>query len=415
MFKKSPLFIIGILFFIFGFVTWLNSTLVPFLKIACELNNFESYFVTFMFYIAYFIFAIPSSRVIDRIGYHCSMSVGLLVMAIGAAFFIPAAITRFYLFFLAGLFLMGAGLALLQTAANPYAAVLGPPQTAARRISVMGVCNKFAGILAPLVLGSITLRNADKIAEQAVKAVSLAEKEVLLDGLAGSCLVPYLCMIAVLAVLALFIKTVSLPEIKMEDSSGEECANDKKKDSIFRYPYLWGGVIALFFYVGAEVISVDSLISYAVSLGVSTASATKFPAFSMLAFLIGYFVGILGIPRLFSQRTALILSSVGCLLVATAALLTPGLASVYILVWMGLTNAMIWPAVWGLAIEGLGRYTALGSSLLVMAIVGGALIPLLFGHLVDLSGYHMAYLLFYPCYLIILVYALWKKPKKYYL
>ena len=152
MFKKSPLVVIGALLFIFGFVTWLNSTLVPFLKIACELNNFQSYFVTFMFYIAYFIFAIPSSRVIDRLGYKRSISLGLAVMAVGAVLFIPAACSRFYLFFLAGLFLMGAGLALLQTAANPYAAVLGSPQTAAKRISIMGVCNKFAGILAPLVL-----------------------------------------------------------------------------------------------------------------------------------------------------------------------------------------------------------------------------------------------------------------------
>lgn len=411
MFKKSPLFVIGILFFIFGFVTWLNSTLVPFLKIACELNNFESYFVTFMFYIAYFIFAIPSSRVIDKIGYHRSMSVGLWIMAMGAAFFIPAAITRFYLFFLIGLFLMGAGLALLQTAANPYAAILGPPETAAKRISIMGVCNKFAGILAPLILGSITLKNADKIAEQAAAATSMAEKESLLDGLAASCLVPYICMIAVLAILALFIRFVTLPEIQQK----AETVENNKKDSIFSYPRLWGGVAALFFYVGAEVISVDSLINYAASLGISTVAATKFPAFSMVAFLIGYFIGILGIPRLFNQRTALILSSVGCMVVATAALLTPGLASVYILVWMGLTNAMIWPAVWGIAIEGLGRHTALGSSLLIMAIVGGALIPLLFGHLVDLFGYRYAYLIFYPCYAVILLYALWKKPKKCYL
>lgn len=414
MFKKSPLVVIGALFFIFGFVTWLNSTLVPFLKIACELNNFQSYFVTFMFYVAYFIFAIPSARVIDRLGYKKSISVGLGVMAVGAALFIPAAWSRFYLFFLSGLFLMGAGLALLQTAANPYAAVLGSPQTAARRISIMGVCNKFAGILAPLVLGAITLKSADAVLQQ-IQEPSLTEaaRAQMLDDLALQCVIPYLCIVAVLTLLALFIRQVSLPDIQKEKTVSGQAEGGR--DSIFRHGNLWGGVLALFFYVGAEVISVDSLINYASSLGISNYSAKIFPSLSMVAFLIGYLIGIVGIPRWFSQRTALILSAAGCLAVVTASLLCSGILSVYILVWLGLTNAMIWPAVWGLAIEGLGKHTAMGSSLLVMAIVGGALLPLLFGRLVDAFGYGSAYLLFYPCYAIILGYALWQKPKNCYL
>lgn len=415
MHKNSPLTVIGILFFIFGFVTWLNSALVPFLKIACELNNFESYFVTFMFYIAYFIFAIPSARVIDRIGYRKSISVGLWVMAAGAVFFIPAALTRFYIFFLSGLFLMGAGLALLQTAANPYAAVLGSPETAARRIGIMGICNKFAGILAPLILGSITLKSADAVVRQMQDpALSVVQRMKILDHLALQCLVPYICIVAVLALLALFVRKVSLPDIE-KDTIPCDVETKGKKDSIFRYGRLWGGVLALFFYVGAEVISVDSLINYASSLGISNYSAKIFPSLSMVAFLIGYMIGIIGIPRWFSQRTALILSAAGSLAVVTASLLFSGVFSVYILVGLGLTNAMIWPAVWGLAIEGLGKHTSLGSSLLVMAIVGGALLPLLFGRMVDMAGYSSAYMLFYPCYIIILGYALWKKPKTCYL
>lgn len=405
MLKKSPLVVIGALFFIFGFVTWLNSTLVPFLKIACELNNFQSYFVTFMFYIAYFIFAIPSSRVIDRIGYQRSISVGLGVMAVGAMLFVPAAYSRFYLFFLAGLFLMGAGLALLQTAANPYAAVLGSPQTAANRISMMGVCNKFAGILAPLVLGSVTLKSADAVLRQ-IQDSSLTEaaRAEILDSLALQCVIPYLCIVATLALLSLFIRRVSLPDIRKDETVAELAAD--RKDSIFRHGNLWGGVLALFFYVGAEVISVDSLINYASSLGISSYSAKIFPALSMVAFLIGYLLGIVGIPRWFSQRTALILSASGCMAVVTASLLCSGILSVYVLVWLGLTNAMIWPAVWGLAIEGLGKHTSLGSSLLVMAIVGGAVLPLFFGHWVDTAGFRTAYLLLFPCYLTILIYAL---------
>ncbi len=402
MFKKSPLVIIGILFFIFGFITWLNSALVPFLKIACELNNFESYFVTFAFYIAYFIFAIPSSRIIDRIGYRRSLSAGLGVMALGAAFFIPASLTRFYLFFLVGLFLMGAGLALLQTAANPYAAVLGSPQTAARRISIMGMCNKFAGILAPLIFGTVALKKADAVMEQ-LKDVALqaSARERILDVLAAECVLPYVFIVLSLASLALFIRRSALPE--MEKTEEKESAAGF---NFFSRPRLWGGVLALFFYVGAEVIGVDSLINYAVSYGIPAYSAKVFPALSMVAFLIGYLLGVVGIPRWFSQRSALIASAFGSMVVVAVALLVPGMASVYIMVWLGLTNAMIWPAVWGVAIEGLGKYTSLGSSLLIMAIVGGAVLPLLFGYWVDTAGFRMAYLLLFPCYLIILIYAL---------
>lgn len=406
MSRKSPLIIIGLLFFIFGFITWLNSALVPFLKIACELNNFGSYFVTFVFYIAYFIFAIPSAKIIDRIGYRRSISLGLGVMALGGLFFIPAAMTRFYLFFLTGLFLMGAGLALLQTAANPYAAVLGSPQTAARRIGIMGMCNKFAGILAPLFLGALVLKEASVVKDRIENtALSVLERNGMLDALAGKCLLPYIGIVLALILLAFLVSRSDLPE--MAGKTDEVLENNEDPGlKLFSRPRLWGGVLALFFYVGAEVISVDSLINYAQFYGISAYSAKIFPSLSMLAFLIGYLIGVVGIPRWFSQRSALILSAMGSLVVVAATLLASGMASVYFLVWLGLTNAMIWPSVWGLAIEGLGRHTSTGSSLLIMAIVGGALLPLLFGYAVDTAGFRRAYLLLFPCYLIILLYGL---------
>lgn len=419
MFKKTPLAIIGILFFIFGFITWLNSALVPFLKISCELNNFESYFVTFVFYIAYFIFALPSAKVIDKIGYRRSITVGLLVMALGGLFFIPAALSRFYLFFLTGLFLMGAGLALLQTAANPYAAILGPPETAARRISIMGVCNKFAGVLAPLVFGSVALGAADRIMKELeTPGLTLMAREEMLDALAHKCLIPYILIVAFLCLLALFVKISKLPDIAQDDSRKQEaCGNEANQSSqglrLFSRPTLWGGVLALFFYVGAEVISVDTLIGNAMEQGMPPSSAKIFPAFSMVAFILGYFLGIIGIPKLFNQRTALILSASASIAVVLAAIFTPGLASLYILVWLGFTNAMIWPAVWGIAIQGLGKYTSLGASLLIMAIVGGAIIPLLFGKMADLIGFRLSYWLVIPCYAFILAYALFiAKPKE---
>lgn len=408
--SKSPLLIVGILFFIFGFVTWLNSALVPFLKISCELNNFESYFVTFVFYIAYFVFAIPSAKVIDRLGYHRSITVGLCVMAVGASLFIPASLTRQYMYFLSGLFMMGAGLALLQTAVNPYVAVIGPAESAARRISIMGVCNKFAGVLAPLVFGSVVLRDvqaiSDRLSEGGLDAV---QQSMLLDSLAIKCLVPYILIVVFLIFLAVFVKYSPLPDIEPE-SSADSFQGEKFR--LGHYPKLYLGAVALFFYVGAEVIGVDSLISYSHDMGMNPLRAKIFPALSMVTFILGYLLGILGIPRLFSQRTALIGSAVSCMVVLVVSILTPGLASVYVLVWLGFTHAMIWPAVWALAIGGLGKHTSIGSSFLIMAIVGGALIPLFFGRMVDEVGFRSAYWIMLPCYLYILIYGLVTKPDR---
>lgn len=402
--NKSPLILIGILFFIFGFVTWLNSTLVPFLRMSCELTHFESYLVTFAFYIAYVIFALPSGRIISRVGYSRSMTIGLSVMALGAVFFVPAAYTRFYLFFLIGLFLMGAGLTLLQTAANPYAAVLGSPETAARRISLMGICNKFAGVLAPLILGSIVLGDTGYITSQLdTLAAGDPLRDALLDELSRRCIVPYCFIILFLFVLAGFVHFSPLPDIPLSEESGSR--------SRIASPRFWFGVIALFFYVGVEVIGMDSLIGYAMSHGMEASSAKIFPALSMVAFILGYLIGILGIPRFFSQKTALILSASASMVVMAAAILTPGIASVYVMVFLGLTHAMVWPAVWGLALEGLGKQISTGSSLLVMAVVGGALLPLLFGLLIDRVGHQSAYWMTLPCYAVILLYAVTVKKR----
>ena len=399
--NKSPLILIGVLFFIFGFVTWLNSTLVPFLRMACELTHFESYLVTFAFYIAYVIFALPSGKIITRVGYSRAMTIGLSVMGLGAAFFVPAAYTRFYLFFLTGLFLMGAGLTLLQTAANPYAAVLGSPETAARRISLMGICNKFAGVLAPLILGAVVLGDTEYITAQIGTLVPGDPlREALLDELSRRCILPYCFIVLFLFVLAGFVHFSPLPDIRPAEEADAGPATSR-----ISAPRFLLGVVALFFYVGVEVIGMDSLIGYAMSHGASASSAKIFPALSMVAFMIGYLIGIAGIPRLFDQKTALVFSALASMGVMTAAILTPGIASVYVMVFLGLTHAMIWPAVWGLALEGLGKHISTGSSLLVMAVVGGALLPLLFGLLIDRIGHQAAYWMTLPCYAVILFYA----------
>ena len=155
---KFSLFVIGILYFVFGFVTWLNGTLIPFLKIACELSDFLAYFVTFAFYISYFVMALPSSFILEKTGFKNGIAIGLFVMAIGSALFIPASYERSYILFLIGLFILGTGLSLMQTAVNPYVTILGPIESAAKRISIMGICNKFAGIIAPLLLATLLFR-----------------------------------------------------------------------------------------------------------------------------------------------------------------------------------------------------------------------------------------------------------------
>src|SRR5690349_11120000 len=215
-----PMIIIGALFFIFGFVTWINGTLIPYLKIACQLHSdFQSYLVATAFFIAYAVMGIPSSYLLKQTGYKKGMSLGLFIMAIGAVIFIPAAEARDFSLFLIGLFIIGTGLALLQTASNPYISIIGPIESAANRISIMGICNKFAGILAGLIFGYIALKDADAV-QQSLLTMDEAAKNALLDELASRVIVPYMIIAGVLVVLAVAIIFSGLPDIK--DDGTEE-------------------------------------------------------------------------------------------------------------------------------------------------------------------------------------------------
>lgn len=257
--------IIGILFFIFGFVTWLNATLIPYLKIACELQHeWQGYLVTFAFYIAYFVMALPSSWVLRKTGYKNGMMLGLLVMAVGALLFIPAAMTRTYGLFLLGLFIMGTGLSVLQTASNPYVIELGPAESAAQRVSIMGICNKVAGAISPLILGSIMLKDIDLL-EAKLQTMDAIQKAAELNILASKSIVPYVVIMVSLVVLALFVRFSPLPQI--EDPEEEEGSlQHSGKSSIFSFPHLWIGIVTLFLYVGVEVIAIDTIIGYAQSM-----------------------------------------------------------------------------------------------------------------------------------------------------
>jgi MFS transporter, FHS family, L-fucose permease len=404
-----PIIILGALFFVFGFVTWLNGTLIQYLKIACELNTFQSLLVAFAFYISYFVTALPSSWVLKKTGFKKGMMIGLLIMAIGSLLFIPAAKLRAYELFLMGLFIIGTGLSILQTASNPYITVLGDIESAAARISMMGICNKIAGVLAPIILGAIVLADADTLVNE-LKQLGEADKIIHLNELAERVIMPYSIMAGSLVVLALLVRFSSLPEIQMNSNPSLDSVqeNQETNTSVFQFPNLVLGVIALFFYVGVEVIAGDTIGSYGQSQGIALSEAKNFTSYTLASMVIGYLVGIFCIPKFISQAKALLLSAVVGILLSIGILVTQGYASVLCIALLGMANALMWPAIWPLAIKGLGKFTETGSALLIMAIAGGATLPLLYGKLADIAsiGHQTAYALLIPCYLFILHYSL---------
>lgn len=404
-----PTIIVGILFFVFGFVTWLNSTLINFLKIACEIDsNVVLFFVTFAFYISYFIMAIPSSRVLRVTGFKNGMSVGLVVMALGALIFIPAAMTRTYGLFLLGLFVQGTGLSLLQTASNPYITILGPLESAAKRISIMGVFNKVAGAISPLILSALILTGVDALEKQISTTTDVAAKDVLLDGLASKVIVPYIIIAVVLVLLAVWVWFSNLPEVdQVEEEEEQDAPEIKNRTSIFEFPHLWLGAVALFFYVGCEVLAGDTIGQYGRMLGYDVKHYANFTTYTLSFMVIGYIIGIALIPRYVSQRIALRFCAVLALIFSAAVLLTDGWLTVLFVTLLGLANAVMWPAIWPLALNKLGHFTKLGSALLVMAIAGGAILPFIWGWIADLNPHHpqWAYILLLPSYLFILYFA----------
>jgi FHS family L-fucose permease-like MFS transporter len=399
------LIIIACLFFVFGFITWSNSQLIPYLKIACELTDTQSYLVATAFFAAYFVMAIPSAALLRITGFKKGMSLGLLVMALGALLFVPAAQSRHFNLFLTGLFIIGSGLALLQTAANPYATVLGPIESAAQRISIMGICNKVAGIIAVYVLGAITLENADGIKAKLL-TLSPAEKALELDALASRVIMPYIVIAASLAALALIIYFIHLPEINEEEQQAGDSENAVGKTSVLQFPHLILGALAIFFYVGVEVISYDTFTGFGEALGYPLATAKSFATYTGYGLLIGYVVGIIAIPKFISQQKALTILTVLSIVFVLVSMFTKGDIAIYSFAVLGFTNSVVWPAIWPLAINQLGKFTKTGSALLIMGIVGGAVLPPLYGKFSEFLGSRqMAYSMMIPCYVFILYFA----------
>ncbi|MCR4680709.1 MAG: sugar MFS transporter [Bacteroidales bacterium] len=402
--KKSTaysMFVIGALFFVFGFVTWLNNILIPYMKTSCELTSqVQAYLVPFAFYIAYFVMSIPSSFVLKKTGYGNGMALGLIIMAIGCMLFVPGARLRSYTIFLIGLFIQGIGLSLLQTASNPYVTVIGPVESAARRMSIMGVCNKLAGMVGILILYNALFSGKEHLFEQ-INAMSAGpEKEALLQQLSNGVILPYIIMTAVLIALVIFVKLAHLPEIQLEENK-----DSSKKTSIFSYPYLWLGILAIFFYVGAEVIAIDTLIPYGNYYNIPTEVSHYFGVYALIALLIGYFCGIIFVPKVISQRNALIVQLCLAVLLVIVALCTKGIFSIVAIICLSFAHAIMWPAIWPLSIHDLGEHTEFGSALLIMAIAGGAVMPLIYGKIADVVNPHAAYALLFVSYAYILYFA----------
>jgi FHS family L-fucose permease-like MFS transporter len=421
-----PIAIIGGLFFIFGFVTWINGALIPFMKTINELTDGQSYLVASASYISFVLMALPASYVLNRIGYRKGMSLGLIIMGIGALVFIPAAEARTYWVFLLAIFIQGIGMTILQTAANPYITILGPIESGAKRIAIMGIANKTAGALGSLIFGALLLSGIDEVKEK-LSTISIAEKSMLLDTMADSVFVPYLVMAVILFLLGFLIRKAPLPDVvAAAAAAADEETIDKSsaKTSIFQFPHLWLGVLALFVYVGAEVIAGDTIIAYGISIGFTGEEAKFFTTYTLMAMVATYALGVFLIPKYIQQKTALIASAILGIIFSICILTTTGFASILFVAALGIANALVWPAIWPLTLEGLGKFTKTASALLIMAISGGAIIPPLYGRMVDANTHELitggmqqadaiakastsSYWILIPCYTLILFFAIW--------
>lgn len=398
--------IVGVLFFLIGFFTWLNGPLITFVKLAFELSEVGAFLVLMVFYLSYFFLALPASWILRRTGMKKGLSLSLLVMAGGAALFGEFATQRWYPGTLGGLFVIGSGLALLQTAINPYISILGPIETAARRIALMGICNKIAGMLAPVLIGTLVLHGIGDLDAQ-VQAADAVTKAALLNEFAAKIHTPYLAMAALLVVLAVAVLFSPLPEIKSSEANATPvAAGAAERRSIFQFPHLWLGVLCLFVYVGVEVMAGDAIGTYGHGFDLPLDQTKMFTSLTLGAMLVGYVVGLLLIPKVVSQSRYLTISAVLGVVFCLGAWATHGYVSVAFVALLGFANAMMWPAIFPLAIRGLGRFTETGSALLVMGIAGGAIIPQLFAVLKQHIDFQLVFvLLMVPCYLYILFYS----------
>ncbi|GGG73214.1 glucose/galactose MFS transporter [Parapedobacter pyrenivorans] len=405
-----PLAVIASLFFVFGFLTWISGILIPYFQICLQLSNVEASLVAFAIYIAYFTFSLPSAKILQWAGYKKGMALGLVIMAVGTLIFIPAAYLRAFPLFLIGLFVTGSGTTLLQAAVNPYVAVIGPIESTAQRIGFMGLANKLAGIICITLLGSVFLLDADSIITQ-IEGADAGAVTAILDDYVLKVVKPYIIITSVLLLLAVLVYFSRLPEVNESDSEQtKELSNiGSQKSTVFQYPHLLLGVLCLFVSTACEGLPIDGIIIYSRALGIPIEEGRVYIQYSLYAMLLGYIASVVLIPKYLTQQGGMLLCAVLGLILSLASFYTEGVVSIYLLIFTAFGAAMLWGLIWGLSLRGLGRYTKIGSAILLMAVVGGGIFPLIFGRLIDVNTTYpqVSVLLLVPCYLILLFYAVW--------
>ncbi len=404
-----PLLMIGLLFAVFGFAAWLNSILIPYFQITLELSTVQTTLVTFSFFIAYVVMALPSSWLLKKIRFKQGIVLGLVIMAIGTLLFIPAAYSRTYWMFLSGLFVLGTGQALLQTAANPYITILGPIESAAQRNSFMGVCNKVAGIASQRLVGPLLLVNADLLLQKLGK-MTASEKLLSLNEMSLRIVNPYWLMTFALLLIAIIMWLIKLPVVNDEENNSDE--NGETRANVWLYPNLILGVFALFCAEGLESITSYYIIPFGQGMGFSTSGSQPFVDYIIYAMLGGYICGIIFIPKYISQGKALAYSSFIGICLALVALFSSGFIAVLCVILMGFSNAFNWPCIWPLAIGGVGKFTKTASAMLIMAIAGDALFPVLFAQLNISFGKNGGILLLLGLYAVIFYFGTLGHKKK---
>lgn len=387
-----PLVFVGIMFFAIGFSLGINGLLIPYLKKAFYLSSADSYLIISATFSAFIVFGYPAGLLIQKIGYRKGMSVSFVLFSIGLALFIPSAKFASFPLFLLASFVSGAGNTLLQAAVNPYVTICGHIESAARRISIMTIINRSGWAIAPIFLALF---------------LNISQITVNLQDM----LVPFYIIVGVFIMLGVLAWFAPLPEIK---AKGEDVENEidedialttfvNSKKSILGFPHLLLGVLALFFYVGLDTIIFVTPVDFANTIGL--ANPETYTMHTVYAIALGCIMGILLVPNVISQTTALKICAVSGSVISVLVVIMPTHIAIHLVSLLGFSSSMVWPAVWPLAISHLGKYTKVGSSLLVIAIVGGAIIPLVFGWLKDITGnIQLAYWILFPSFLVITFY-----------
>lgn len=389
--------IVGILFLAIGFALGINSLLIPYLKAPLSISDTESYLLLTATFLPFILFGIPAGACIKKIGYKKTMALSFLFFAVGLYLFIPAAKIGSFPLFLLGSFISGTGNAFLQASVNPYITICGPIESATQRMAIMGILNKGGWAIAPMFL--------------AIFINTAAGAEVNLSDIN----IPFYIIVCLFIGLGIFSYFSPLPEVKAE---GESDSKESKvsEGSLVQYPHLILGLIALFFYVGVETIALATPVDFAISLqkdgllqtfGIEWfANTANYGTFTVLCMWAGYIIGAVAIPKVFTQNTAMKACATIGVVSSLGAVLVPPSYAIFMVALMGLGNSLLWGPIWALAMQHLGNYTKKGGALLTMAIVGGALIPLLFGACKDMLGdIQKAYWICFPMYLFIVYYA----------